>query len=85
MAGKLQSCRFVVLILFLGFVMVFSTIQARTLHASNYNHAMMKPMSPSQAKQGHYFVEVLDLWGIKQKQPPRTLSGGGGPSEGEGH
>ena len=85
MAGKLQSCRFVFLVLFLGFVMVFSTTQARTLNAPNYNPAMMKPMSPSQAKQGHYFVEVLPLWGIKHKQPPRFLSGGGGPSEGEGH
>ena len=86
MAGKLQSCRFVVLVLFLGFVMVFSTIKARTLHAPNYNHAMIKPMSPSQAKQGHYFVEVLHLWlwGIKQKHAPRPPSSGG-PSEGEGH
>ena len=83
MAGKLQSCRFVFLVLFLCFVMVFSTIQARTLNAPNYHLAMMKPMSPSQAKQGHYFVEVLPLWGIKQKQVPRTPSGG--PSEGEGH
>ena len=55
MAGKLQSCRFVFLFLFLGFFMVFSTTQARTLNAPNYNHAMMKPMSPSQAEQGHYY------------------------------
>ena len=85
MAGKLQSCRFVVLVLFLGFVMVFSTIQARTLHASNYNHAMMKPMSPSQAKQGHYFVEVLHLWGIKQNQTPHPLSSSGPSDKGSGH
>jgi len=85
MAGKLQSCRCVVLVLFLGFVMVFSTIQARTLHAPNYNHAMTKPMSPSQAKQGHYFVEDLHLWGIKQNQTPRPPSSSGPGKGGEGH
>ena len=61
MARKLQSFRFVVLVLFLDSVMVFSTTQTCTLHAPNYHHAMMKPMSPSQAKQGHYVVEVLHL------------------------
>ena len=85
MAGKLQSCRFVFLVLFLGFVMVFSTIQARTLNAPNYHLAMMKPMSPSQGKQGHYFVEVLPLWGIKQKQNPSPPSSGGPSKGGEGH
>ena len=79
MARELQACRFIVLVLFLGFVMVFSTIQARTLHAPNHHHhhrAMTKPMSPSQlAGTDHYFAEVLDLWGRKHS----------GPSDGEGH
>ena len=79
MARELQACRFIVLVLFLGFVMVFSTIQARTLHAPNHHHhhrAMTKPMSPSQfARMDHYFAEVLNLWGHKQS----------GPSDGEGH
>ena len=33
-----KLCRFIVLVFFLGFVMVFSTIQARTLHAPNHHH-----------------------------------------------
>jgi hypothetical protein len=76
MGRELQACRFLVLVLCLGFVFVLSTIQARTLHAPNHHHhhhAMMK--HPSQAKTGHYFDEVLGLWGIKHP----------GPSDGEGH
>uniref|UniRef100_A0A2N9I1W5 Uncharacterized protein n=1 Tax=Fagus sylvatica TaxID=28930 RepID=A0A2N9I1W5_FAGSY len=60
MGRELQACRFLVLVLCLGFVFVLSTIQARTLHAPNHHHhhnAMMKPMSPSQAKTSHYFDE----------------------------
>ena len=56
MAGKLQSFRFVVLVLFLDSVMVFSTTQTCTLHAPNYHHAMMKPMSPSQAKPNRVII-----------------------------
>ena len=72
MARELQVCRYIVLVLFLGFVMVFSTIQARTLNAPNYNHAMMKPMSPSQAKQGHYFVGSSSPLGNQAKPNPTS-------------
>ncbi|KAK7854631.1 hypothetical protein CFP56_031533 [Quercus suber] len=78
MARELKACRFLVLVLFIGFVLVFSTIQARNLHTPNHHHhhhAMMKPMSPSQAGTDHYFVEVLNLWGIKTS----------GPSDPDGH
>ena len=79
MAREVQAWRFVVLVLFLAFALVLSTIQARTLHAPNHHHhynALMKPMSPSQAGTGHYFAEFLDeLWGIKNS----------GPSDGDGH
>jgi|UniRef100_A0A2N9I1X0 hypothetical protein len=81
MAREVQAWRFLVLVLFLGFAFVLSTIQARTLHAPNHHHhynALMKPMSPSQAGTGHYFAEVLDeLWGIKDSGP----SGGGSGHE----
>ena len=72
MARELQACRFIVLVLFLGFALVFSTIQARDLHTPNHqlhHHAMMKPLSPSQAGNGHYFVEAFDLFGLKHSGP----------------
>ena len=78
MARELKACRFLVLFLFIGFVLVFSTIQARNLHTPNHHHhhhARMKPVSPSQAGTDHYFVEVLNLWGIKTS----------GPSDPDGH
>ncbi|XVF16459.1 hypothetical protein REPUB_Repub10bG0032500 [Reevesia pubescens] len=82
MAMKLKlTLPFILLIVFLSFTLLVSTLEARTFAPNHLRHAIRKPGNPSQRGQAGLQLdkvfEVLDLLGIKGSSGP---SGGG-----EGH
>ncbi|XVE83930.1 hypothetical protein DITRI_Ditri16bG0128300 [Diplodiscus trichospermus] len=80
MAMKLKlTFLFVLLIVFLSFTLLVSTLEARPFAPNHLRHAIMKPENPSQqgqALQLDEVLEVLDLLGIKDSSGPSK--GGGG-------
>jgi hypothetical protein len=89
MAIELQACRFLVLVILVGFFLPSSTIQARTLHTQTHDHhAIMKPTG-SHGVMGYCITEVLGLWSTNNSHPfssRRELSVSnpeGGPSRGD--
>ncbi|CAL9014578.1 unnamed protein product [Prunus brigantina] len=83
MAREIKLQRFLIPLLVLSFVLLAAAIEARPLshHYKNHHHHghqlhhNPRKAGPSPGGVGHYFGDILSLWGAKNT----------GPSPGEGH
>ncbi|KAE8021569.1 hypothetical protein FH972_007448 [Carpinus fangiana] len=88
MARELQARHFLVLVIFISFFLLSSTIEARTLHAhqTHHHHAIMKPSgtgSHGDGVTGYYITEVLGHWGTNNSDPILPRRDLSGPSPGD--